>query len=76
MPVSSILRKYGEIGITEYELRDGITEISNDTQMTLFTATGLLRGVCLGRHDEQNEVRGKKRACVGIGASPLSAPAA
>lgn len=28
----------------EYELRNGIAEISDDTQMTLFTATGLLPG--------------------------------
>ena len=36
--------KYGANGITEYELRNGIAEISDDTQMTLFTATGLLPG--------------------------------
>lgn len=46
MPVSSMLKKYGEIGITEYELRDGIAKISDDTQMTLFT--GLLLGTTRG----------------------------
>jgi len=37
-----IFRKYGHRGITEYELTNGIAQISNDTQMTLFTANGLL----------------------------------
>ena len=39
-----IFRRYGENGITEYELYDGTAEISDDTQMTLFTANGLLLG--------------------------------
>ena len=38
----SIFRKYGERGITEYKLEDGEALISDDTQMTLFTAAGLL----------------------------------
>ena len=37
-----IFEKYGERGITEYELCDGAALISDDTQMTLFTANGLL----------------------------------
>lgn len=37
-----IFSRYGKSGITEYDLRDGAAEISDDTQMTLFTATGLL----------------------------------
>ena len=41
---SDIFRRYGENGISEYELHRGIAEISDDTQMTLFTATGLLVG--------------------------------
>ena len=40
----SIFREYGEKGITEYELIDGVAQISDDTQMTLFTANGLLLG--------------------------------
>ena len=40
---STIFKKYGERGITEYELEDGVAIISDDTQMTLFTAEGLLR---------------------------------
>ena len=34
--------RYGEEGITEYSLRQGIAVISDDTQMSLFTANGLL----------------------------------
>ena len=37
-----IFSKYGHSGITEYELVDGKALISDDTQMTLFTAAGLL----------------------------------
>lgn len=39
-----IFQKYGSNGITEYELTDGKALISDDTQMTLFTATGILEG--------------------------------
>lgn len=34
--------KYGAAGICEYALRSGVAQISDDTQMTLFTANGLL----------------------------------
>lgn len=44
-----IFKKYGENGITEYELYNDVAEISDDTQMTLFTANGLLRGSASGR---------------------------
>ena len=43
-----IFRKYGERGITEYEPKNGIAQISDDTQMTLFTANGLLLGMTRG----------------------------
>ena len=36
---------YGEKGITEYTLTDNVALVSDDTQMTLFTANGLLRGI-------------------------------
>ena len=45
----SIFQKYGEKGITEYELTNGKALISDDTQMTLFTATGLLLGTTRGK---------------------------
>lgn len=48
LPAASIFKKYGEKGITEYELHHGAAEISDDTQMTLFTATGLLVGTTRG----------------------------
>lgn len=38
----AIFRRFGGKGITEYELQDGVARISDDTQMTLFTANGLL----------------------------------
>ena len=43
-----IFSRYGEHGIMEYELKNGIAQISDDTQMTLFTATGLLVGTTCG----------------------------
>ena len=39
-----IFRTYGENGICEYEIFHGKALISDDTQMTLFTANGLLIG--------------------------------
>lgn len=39
-----ILDRYGASGITRYQLQDGAARISDDTQMTLFTANGLLYG--------------------------------
>ena len=39
-----IFSEYGKDGITEYDLilDDDVSEISDDTQMTLFTAEGML----------------------------------
>lgn len=45
--------RYGEPGITQYELRNGLARISDDTQMTLFTAEGLLLTVPHGAGCEQ-----------------------
>ena len=45
---SEIIAKYGLSGITEYDLVNGVAEISDDTQMTLFTANGLLNAPKLG----------------------------
>lgn len=45
MNYNQIINKYGPNGITRYELNEkNIAEISDDTQMTLFTANGLLFG--------------------------------
>ena len=43
-----IFTRFGEAGITEYCLHNGLAKISDDTQMTLFTATGLLFGTTRG----------------------------
>lgn len=41
--------RYGESGITRYELdRRGVAPISDDTQMSLFTAAGILLGMTRG----------------------------
>lgn len=40
----AIKKRYGDGGIREYKLVSGIAHISDDTQMTLFTANGLLLG--------------------------------
>lgn len=45
----SIMAQYGQRGITTFDLnREGKALISDDTQMTLFTANGLLLGVTRG----------------------------
>ena len=38
MSESAIFRRFGEEGIRDLELRNGVARISDDTQMTLFTA--------------------------------------
>lgn len=49
MSLTTILRHYGERGITKYDLGDnGIAEFSDDTQMSLFTAEGLLSAIASG----------------------------
>ena len=48
MDLDSIKRKYGQRGITAFELHNGLALISDDTQMTLFTANGLLLGITRG----------------------------
>ena len=49
MSRSAILSKYGETGITKLALDDkGKAQISDDTQMTLFTAAGMLMGMTRG----------------------------
>lgn len=49
MTYQQIVNKYGDKGIIRYELnKNGVAEISDDTQMTLFTANGLLFGCTRG----------------------------
>lgn len=44
----AIRRRYGVDGIREYELENGAAVFSDDTQMSLFTAVGLLTGRAAG----------------------------
>ena len=39
---TQIFRRFGKDGITQYSLRGGVAQFSDDTQMTLFTANGLM----------------------------------
>ena len=49
MSRNAILGRYGNKGITEFELdRNGKALVSDDTQMTLFTANGMLMGLTRG----------------------------
>ena len=48
MDATDIFRRFGDRGITEYVLHDGVAQISDDTQMTLFTAAGLLSSTTWG----------------------------
>lgn len=45
MDESEIFNKYGKNGITEYKLTNGKAIVSDDTQMTMFTANGLIYGI-------------------------------
>lgn len=44
-----IVAQYGPDGVTRYELLDGKARFSDDTQMTLFTANGMLNAVTAGK---------------------------
>ena len=41
---AQIFARYGNGGIAAYEIENGLVRISDDTQMTLFTANGILLG--------------------------------
>lgn len=44
VPGEWIVNRYGEGGIQKFALHQGLARISDDTQMTMFTANGLLYG--------------------------------
>lgn len=48
MDEHAIRSRFGPGGIQEYVLHNGVAQISDDTQMTLFTATGLLLHITRG----------------------------
>ena len=60
MSLSAILRQFGESGITRYVTHNGVAEFSDDTQMTLFTAEGILSAYANGKLDEA-EIRSQIR---------------
>ena len=51
-----IFERYGERGITDYLLSDDIALISDDTQMTLFTAEGILRAAGKSKNPTDDEI--------------------
>ncbi|MCH5347209.1 MAG: ADP-ribosylglycohydrolase family protein [Muribaculaceae bacterium] len=54
MSLSAIRKRFGENGISDYVLnRSGVAEFSDDTQMSLFTAEGLLNSVAAGKLHER-----------------------
>ena len=48
MQYGEIVRRFGPKGIISYVLDKGVARISDDTQMTLFTANGMLLGLTRG----------------------------
>lgn len=49
--LNEIRRKYGPCGIMDYSIdRNGVAEFSDDTQMSLFTAAGLLGALADGKN--------------------------
>ncbi len=50
LSIGAIRDKYGEAGITGLAAgASGYAEITDDTQMTLFTAEGMLRAINMGK---------------------------
>lgn len=49
MSLPAIRKRFGENGISDYVLHGGVAEFSDDTQMSLFTAEGLLNGIADGK---------------------------
>lgn len=55
MSLAAIRNRFGENGIADYVLdSDGVAEFSDDTQMSLFTAEGVLTGVGAGQSHEKD----------------------
>lgn len=52
LSLASIHKRFGERGIEDYVLHNGVAEFSDDTQMSLFTAEGLLNAMAVENHDE------------------------
>lgn len=55
MSLASILKRFGQKGISEYVLdKSGVAQFSDDTQMSLFTAEGLLSAIADGKLGEKD----------------------
>lgn len=54
LSLSNIRKRFGDDGIADYVLHNGIAEFSDDTQMSLFTAEGLLSGMAGGVDDTKS----------------------
>ena len=55
MSLPAILKRFGKNGICDYVLdRNGVAEFSDDTQMSLFTAEGLLTAITDGKIYEKD----------------------
>lgn len=52
LSLSNIRNRFGENGIADYVLHNGVAEFSDDTQMSLFTAEGLLTAITEGNHND------------------------
>ena len=60
--LAQIRKTYGDEGITEYKLTDGRALVSDDTQMTLFTASGLLNASGDKMEDYVDAIRNSYKA--------------
>lgn len=61
-----IVSRYGKRGITDYELNAaGVAEISDDTQMSLFTAEGILSAICNGAVSDKEIIKEIERMSTG-----------
>lgn len=57
MSLDAIRREYGPQGITRYSPNpDGISQFSDDTQMTLFTLEGLMNGIIATQGDQPEKI--------------------
>lgn len=55
MSLPAILKRFGKNGISDYVLdKTGVAEFSDDTQMSLFTAEGLLNAIADGKTFEKD----------------------
>lgn len=54
LSLSNIRKRFGENGIADYVLHGDVAEFSDDTQMSLFTAEGLLAAITEENHNDSH----------------------